>query len=544
MAYGDTATRMGRAHSWWSVCALLLVLCLSAPLGAWQLTPIAGLPGIVEKQLPPTGEYLPGRQQRAFFELRSAPHPQGTRSNYLVFERDRGNRAWVLSADGRILTPIPIGAALPPSRIGVRGLTVPIDDPLSSGEIRYLVVDSVLGNHPRVRIESADQFYTRERSIWIYEISLGSALLVLVMLTLVISLALREPAYLAYVAFLIMMLLSIGLRHPIAFRLAEGWGLAPERVAALGVLASTLAVLATVSLLRAASGIGSRYPRASQVMQWISIATIALGLINIAVIQSNFPLAQRCFAAINLLFGAIAILSASLLVATAWSGGHSARIFLLGWTPMVLVGAWFSVGSLIGVPQTPNPHRWVMFACLLQALGWACALADRALSVQRERDRAWALAELDELTGLPNRRMLDRELLQARSGWVLIFDLDGFKAVNDRFGHAVGDSCLVHFAQCMREALAGDAVFGRYGGEEFIAIVPGGDRDHACMLGERLRERTSSTPVRAGCEQHRLTVSVGIASLEASDARAALGEADRALYRAKSGGRNRVELAL
>jgi diguanylate cyclase (GGDEF)-like protein len=210
---------------------------------------------------------------------------------------------------------------------------------------------------------------------------------------------------------------------------------------------------------------------------------------------------------------------------------------------MVVVGAWFSVGNLIGVPETPDPHRWVMFACVLQGIGWAVALGDRALSLQRERDRAWALAELDELTGLPNRRMLDRELAELRSGWLLICDLDTFKSVNDRYGHAVGDRCLVHFAQCMREALAGAAVFGRYGGEEFLAIVPGGEREQARSLAERLRERTASTPVHVDVGDHRLTVSIGIAALDTLDPKAALGIADQAMYRAKAAGRNRVEMA-
>jgi diguanylate cyclase (GGDEF)-like protein len=180
---------------------------------------------------------------------------------------------------------------------------------------------------------------------------------------------------------------------------------------------------------------------------------------------------------------------------------------------------------------------------VLQGIGWAVALGDRALSLQRERDRAWALAELDPLTGLPNRRMLDRELTEARSGWLLVCDLDEFKAVNDRYGHAVGDRCLIHFAQCMREALAGAAVFGRYGGEEFLAIVPGGDSEQARSLAERLRERTASTPVHVDADRHRLTVSIGVAALDTVDARVAMALADRAMYQAKAEGRNRVALA-
>jgi diguanylate cyclase (GGDEF)-like protein len=339
------------------------------------------------------------------------------------------------------------------------------------------------------------------------------------------------------------MLLTIGLRHPLSFRLSQSLGLAPEQTAALGVLVSAFAALASVTLLRAASGMGAHYPRGSRAMQWIALVGILFGLVDVATIRSHFLVAQWAFDGVNLCFGANALLSAALLVGTARSGGRTARLFLLGWTPMVLVGGWFSVGGLLGLAQAQNPHRWVMFACLLQGIGWAVALGDRALSLQRERDRARALAELDALTGLPNRRMLDRELAEARSGWLLICDLDSFKAVNDRYGHAVGDRCLVHFAQCLREALAGAAVFGRYGGEEFLAIVPGGDLTQARVLAERLRERTASTPVFVGEDQHRLTVSIGIAELDPTDPRQALSLADRAMYQAKAGGRNRVETA-
>ena len=278
-------------------------------------------------------------------------------------------------------------------------------------------------------------------------------------------------------------------------------------------------------------------------MQWIALVGILFAVVDVATIRTDFQVAQWAFDGVNLCFGANALLSAVLLLATARFGGRTARLFLLGWTPMVLVGGWFSLGGLLGLAQAQNPHRWVMFACLLQGIGWAVALGDRALSLQRERDRARALAELDALTGLPNRRMLDRELAEARSGWLLICDLDSFKAVNDRYGHAVGDRCLVHFAQCLRESLAGAAVFGRYGGEEFLAIVPGGDLFQARLLAERLRERTASTPVFVGEDQHRLTVSIGIAELDPADPVYALGQADRAMYQAKAGGRNRVETA-
>jgi diguanylate cyclase (GGDEF)-like protein len=529
------------------VCLQLLwslALCVaSTPLGAWSLQQVDALPVAVASQLASTVDTRqPGRDLRRYYRL-DANAGAGGQQQFLVLERDRGQRVWLYSADGAVVRELPLGEAPPPVSLGVRGAALPLDFPAQGARELFVVVDSVLGVHPRLRVESAERYNAHERDIWILEVGLTAALVMLLALSLAFSLLLREPGYLAYVGFLLLMLVAIALRHPLVFRMSSAMDLAPERVAAIGVLVSTLGALAAVTLLRAASGIGLRYPRGSRAMQWIALAGIVLGVIDVLTIQSHFRIAQLAFDGINLLFGANALLSAWLLSGTAWSGGRTARLFLLGWLPMVVVGAWFSVGSLIGLPQTPDPHRWVLIACMLQGVGWAIALGDRALSLQRDRDRAWALAELDELTGLPNRRMLDRSLGKARSGWLLLCDLDEFKSVNDRHGHAFGDHCLVHFAQCLRESLAGAAVFGRYGGEEFLAIVPDGDQAYAQTLAERLRERTASTPVDVRECRHRLTVSIGIAALDSADALAALALADRAMYRAKAAGRNRVEMA-
>lgn len=529
-----------RSFAQWLLWCCLLVAAM--PLAAWTLVDVDDVPAAVAARLPLTTDYQAGRDQRRYYELR-ANGLGGEGRESLVLERDRGQRLWIFDESGHLIQELPLGAAPFPARAGMRGALVPLDPALSVREIRYLIIDSVLGVQPRPRIEDPAQFYERESSVWTVEVGLVASLLMLIVLSLAFSLILREPGYLAYVGFLILMLIAISLRHPYAFRMTASLGMTPERIAASGVLASTIAALAAVTLLRAASGIGSRYPRASRSMQWFAMIGIVLGVVDVVAIQNHFTLAQWAFDGINLMFGINAMLSAWLLAGTALGGGRSARLFLVGWSPMVVVGAWFSLGSLVGLPQTQDPHRWVMFACVLQGIGWAVALGDRALSLQRERDSAWALAELDPLTGLPNRRMLDRELTEARSGWLLVCDLDEFKAVNDRYGHAVGDRCLIHFAQCMREALAGAAVFGRYGGEEFLAIVPGGDSEQARSLAERLRERTASTPVHVDADRHRLTVSIGVAALDTVDARVAMALADRAMYQAKAEGRNRVALA-
>jgi diguanylate cyclase (GGDEF)-like protein len=160
-------------------------------------------------------------------------------------------------------------------------------------------------------------------------------------------------------------------------------------------------------------------------------------------------------------------------------------------------------------------------------------------------------AARDSLTGLWNRGMileqLRRELRRARHEQrplaVLLVDIDLFKLVNDTYGHAAGDEVIQQAASRMRIALRDYDFVGRYGGEEFLVLLPGCDRDLARHVAERLRSSTCEEPVHAGAATITLTVSVGLAaSASAEELPAAMiAVADAALYLAKKNGRNRIE---
>jgi two-component system, cell cycle response regulator len=156
----------------------------------------------------------------------------------------------------------------------------------------------------------------------------------------------------------------------------------------------------------------------------------------------------------------------------------------------------------------------------------------------------------DELTGLWNRRFLQRRMaaeLHAahRHGHglsVAMVDVDHFKAVNDHHGHGVGDAVLVAVAERLAAAVRTDDIIGRWGGEEFLAILPRIDTAGAHTAAERIRRCVAEAPV--GRERIPITVSVGCATLAAErSADALLGRADDALYAAKRGGRNAVVVA-
>ena len=126
-----------------------------------------------------------------------------------------------------------------------------------------------------------------------------------------------------------------------------------------------------------------------------------------------------------------------------------------------------------------------------------------------------------------------------------MMDLDHFKAVNDNFGHAVGDQVLQHFSALVREQLRKIDCAGRIGGEEFAVLLAGADEMSARVFAERLRAKVETTPLQLAQHSVPVTVSIGIAVLTAMDESAdeTLIRADQALYRAKRGGRNRVEYA-
>lgn len=169
--------------------------------------------------------------------------------------------------------------------------------------------------------------------------------------------------------------------------------------------------------------------------------------------------------------------------------------------------------------------------------------------VRNERDNLRRDSQTDPLTGLPNRRSLQGEVssrCQARERFgVLFMDLDHFKSVNDRFGHEVGDRVLVAVASVLKTALRPGDVVGRYGGEEFVAIILGAGPESARLVAERLRRSVEEMPSPKGGPS-KLTISIGTTVFDPrqSDERseALLHRADMALYAAKRAGRNRVVL--
>jgi diguanylate cyclase (GGDEF)-like protein len=179
-----------------------------------------------------------------------------------------------------------------------------------------------------------------------------------------------------------------------------------------------------------------------------------------------------------------------------------------------------------------------------------------ALRTKLDTDRLIEAAATDPLTGLLNRSQLGprvAELVAAsrRTGRplaCLMVDLDFFKTVNDTYGHQAGDAVLVEVARRLTEAKRASDVLVRYGGEEFLALLPETDLDGALVVAEKLRSAIAEEPVVFRSEAHgpiaiSVRASVGVSWLDDDmyDAALLVAAADDALYRAKERGRNRVE---
>jgi diguanylate cyclase (GGDEF)-like protein len=167
----------------------------------------------------------------------------------------------------------------------------------------------------------------------------------------------------------------------------------------------------------------------------------------------------------------------------------------------------------------------------------------------REANR---LARTDALTGLPNRRAFEERADQFVAEYhryhtpcsIVVFDLDHFKQVNDKFGHSAGDRILKGIAPTLRPLLRASDILARWGGEEFVVALPHMPLEQAVVAADRIRQAIASMKLKdaSSVPLPAVTASLGIASLEAMDfsPETVIERADRALYQAKAGGRNQT----
>lgn len=205
-------------------------------------------------------------------------------------------------------------------------------------------------------------------------------------------------------------------------------------------------------------------------------------------------------------------------------------------------------GSPLEMQRQGAPNHALMFAYLFGAATFSFGFM--ALVTQRLVRRLRQASQRDALTGLLNRGAIEEALahegqrvrrLQG-SFALLLVDADHFKLINDRFGHAAGDRALQHLAAVMSAQVRDIDRVGRWGGEEFVVLLPATALADACRLAERINERVAALPARWNDQPLPLTVSIGVAQWRngEDDEQSLVQRADAALYTAKVEGRNAV----
>jgi diguanylate cyclase (GGDEF)-like protein len=253
----------------------------------------------------------------------------------------------------------------------------------------------------------------------------------------------------------------------------------------------------------------------------------------------------------------ILVVSSPLLIVAgvlSWhAGSRRGGFYLCAMVPGLLFMTARTLQLIMHWPLAP----WLEFAMpagfALSSVVLSFGLADHILSMRHERDVAHRLAEHDALTGVLNRRAIVARLRGA-FGYarandaplsLLFLDLDHFKHVNDSYGHRAGDQCLRAVVDPIASELRQDDALGRYGGEEFLVVLPDVTARDAQAVAERIRTSVQDLPMLISGKRIDLTLSVGIASLAVGmhTPEDLIERADVALYRAKAGGRNRVRYA-
>jgi diguanylate cyclase (GGDEF)-like protein len=275
--------------------------------------------------------------------------------------------------------------------------------------------------------------------------------------------------------------------------------------------------------------------------------------------------------AIMLAFGYLApqvgiLFLCTLFVVFSFSALRSTpRQTAVAWTAMAfgLAALFLLTDKPISMPHETHLERFATMLVFVLTIGrcmflgiFASSLREslykRGVQLKQAYKRIEELAELDELTGSFNRRcimrMLDDEIARAHRTKmpfsVALIDLDWFKRINDAYGHPTGDEVLRTFAITVFANIRNMDRFGRYGGEEFLLILPETAHDVAARILDRQREIISDLDWSAFSPGMRVTISAGVATLAPDEAPdALLARADSALYAAKARGRNRIASA-
>lgn len=480
-------------------------------------------------------------------------------------------------AGGAVTGPLLLGAALPfGQRMGSStSYVVPLD--LADSEATVFVrVRTRSSMQVPLELWTRDAFENHERGVTLFHGAYLGVVVAMLLYNILLYALIRERAYVWYIGWVVFMALLVITINGMAFQWL--WPKLPWLSFAVVPVALSLAIAcASRFFIRFLNERGASV----RLFQFI-----VLGCLAVAVASLGLPFQVSVIAAIAM---AMLMVGCAVCIA-AWrarQGLAAASYFLMAFSFVIAGGVALALNKFGLVPRTFATEYAAELGSAIEVVVLSFAMIVRFNSQRRQREEAQqlllqteqqrtvelearvmertaelesandqllALSRVDALTGLYNRRFLDERLHEElrranrlRSGLaVLLIDVDHFKQLNDSHGHQVGDLCLQALARQMSASVRAGDVVARFGGEEFVVLVPDINAAGALTLAEKLRQHLASTRIQAAGVALQVTVSIGVCWRQSEGQLSAaplVAAADKALYQAKQAGRNRVETA-
>jgi diguanylate cyclase (GGDEF)-like protein len=385
--------------------------------------------------------------------------------------------------------------------------------------------------------------YLQQDAQWlVFASACFSIMLAMVLMALCFALMLRDITFAWYAGFILCYTFIQGVQtgfvfHPLGWRWLAGMGVTSGAIAvALSVTFASLFMMRFCEL------------RTRAPLLRVPVIALAVGMgllvaLRLSQIDLLTDLAQILINPLLMIGAALLLLSA---IVSGVRGSRQAWFFLLGWTPLLVLTAMTSAQANGALPSLDWLNDASLAGGAFEAIVLSLGLADRALRLRHDRDEVRVLADHDALTNVFNRRAWsERASLILGSGMpqpvaMLFLDLDYFKLLNDCQGHNAGDRALVAVSTALSAELRPSDILGRYGGEEFVALIDGTTEEHAMHVATRLCRRVHRLEIPVN-DQCMLSISIGIAMLkEGDDVESLIERADQAMYTAKLSGRNQA----
>jgi diguanylate cyclase (GGDEF)-like protein len=404
---------------------------------------------------------------------------------------------------------------------------------------------STLAAPERFELQNLDD-YLQEDSNWLaFATACFAVMVAMALMALCFAVILRDMTFAWYTGYMlcyvIVQCVQTGfLFHPLDMHWLAGYELL------VGVSAVALSVSFAALFI-------SRFCDLTRFAPALQVPVVALGIGMPLIVLLRCSQVSQLVTMAQTLINPVLILGALLLLITALAAGvrgsRPAWFFLVGWTPLLVLTAMTSAQATGALPTLDWLNDASIAMGAFEAIVLSLGLADRALTMRRDRDSVRVLADRDALTNLLNRRawteaankMLADTANTNQPVALLFLDLDHFKVLNDRQGHAAGDRALVSVAEVLSHELRPNDLLGRYGGEEFVAMLQGVNQEQAVQVATRLCRRVHRLEIPVDQKDLMLSISIGLAMRSLGDTLESLIErADQAMYYVKLNGRNHV----